>query len=67
MKGKNNGITNFLILPTKDQNKVGNKRSMPYEIIEQVEISGLQNFVTYDKLNPVEITVRNSELDIFKK
>ena len=54
-------------MPTKDQNKVGNKRSMPYEIIEQVEISGLKNFDTYDKLNPVEITVRNSELDIFKK
>ena len=65
IKGKNNGITNFLILPTKDQNKVGNKKSMSYKIIEQVEISGLQNFNTYDKLNPVEITVRNRELDIF--
>ena len=54
-----------MILATKEQNKIGNKRSMPYETIEQVKIGGLQNVDTYDKLNPVEITVRDSELNTF--
>ena len=38
---------------------------MPYDIIEQVKIGGLQNFDTYDKLNPIEATVRDSELNTF--
>ena len=38
---------------------------MRYEVIEQVTTGGLQNFDTYDKLNPVEITVRDSELNTF--
>ena len=65
IKAKNNKITNFSILTTKEQNKVGNKRSMPYEIIERVKIGGLQNFDTYDKLNPVETTVRDNESNTF--
>ena len=56
IKVKNNKINNFSILAIKEQNKVGNKREMPYEIIEQVKFGGLQNLDTYDKLNPVEIT-----------
>ena len=54
-----------MTLATKEQNKVRSKRSMPYKTIEQVTIAGLQNFDTYDKLNPVEITVRDSELNTF--
>ena len=38
---------------------------MPCNIIEQVKIGGLQNFDAYDKLNPVEATVRDSELNTF--
>ena len=30
IKAKNNKTTNFSILATKEQNKVENKRSMPY-------------------------------------
>ena len=65
IKVKNNKVTNFSILATKEQNKARNKRSVPYEIIEQEKTDGLQNFDTYDKWNPVEITVRDSELNTF--
>ena len=33
---------------------------MPYEINDHEKIGGLQNFDRYDKLNPVEISVRDS-------
>ena len=54
IKVKDDKVTNFSILATREQNKVGNKRWIPYEIIDQIKIGGLQNFVRYDKLNPVE-------------
>ena len=38
---------------------------MPYEIIDQVKIGGLQNFDKYDKLNPVDINIRDSEVNSF--
>ena len=57
---KDGEVTNFSILATRQQNRVGNKRTMPYEIIDHVKIGGLQNFDRYDKLNPVEISVRDS-------
>ena len=40
------------MLATREKKKVGNKRLMPYEIIDQVKIGRLQNFDKYDKLNP---------------
>ena len=38
---------------------------MAYEIIDQVKIGGLQNFDRYDKLNPVDISVRDSKVNSF--
>ena len=38
---------------------------MPYQIIDHVKIGGLQNFGRYDKLNPVEISVRDSEITTY--
>ena len=58
---KDDKVTNFSILATRQQSRVGNKRTMPYETIDHVKIGGLQNFDRYDKLNPVEISVRDSE------
>ena len=43
IKVKDNKVTNFSILATGEKKKVGNKRSMPHEIIDQVKIGGLQN------------------------
>ena len=57
---KDGKVINFSILATRQQNRVGHKRTMLYEIIDHVKIGGLQNFDRYDKLNPVEISVRDS-------
>ena len=57
---KDGKVTNFSILATRQHNSIGNKRAMPYEIIHQLKIGGLQNFDRYDKLNPGEISVRDS-------
>ena len=38
---------------------------MAYEIIDQVKIGGLQNFDRYDKLNPVDISIRDSKVNSF--
>ena len=59
INAKDGKVTNFSILATRQQNRVGNNRMIPYEIIYHVKIGGLQNFDRYDKLNPVEISVRD--------
>ena len=65
IKVKSGKVTNFSILTTRQQNRIGNKRTMPYEIIDQWKIGGLQNIDRYDKLNPVEIGVRDSEVNTY--
>lgn len=35
IKVKSGKVTNFSILTTRQQNRIGNKRTMPYEIIDQ--------------------------------
>ena len=42
IKVKDDKVTNFSILATREKNKVGNKRSMPYEIIDQIKVGRLQ-------------------------
>ena len=34
-------------------------------IIDEVKIGGLQSFDKYDKLNPVEVSIRDSEVNAF--
>ena len=65
IKVKDNKITNFLILATREKKKVGNKRPMLHKVIDQVKIGALQNFDTYDNLNPVDIIIRDSEVNSF--
>ena len=65
IKVKDDKVTNFSILATREQNKVSNKRPMPYKIIDQIKIGGLQNFNRYDKLNPVDISIKDSEVNTF--
>ena len=57
---KDGKVTNFPILATRQQNRVGNKGTMPQKIINLVNIGGLQNFDRYDTLSPVEISMRDS-------
>ena len=57
-------ILNFGILSTKKKKKIGEKRIMAGEIIDFVNIIGIQN-VQYDYLNPISIKI-NSESIIRK-
>lgn len=36
---------------------------MPYDIINEIKIAGLQFFNRYDKLNPVEVSIKDSEVN----
>ena len=65
IKVKDNKVISFYILATREKKKVGNKRLMPYEIIDLVKIGGLQNFDKYDKLNPMDINIRDSKVNSF--
>ena len=38
---------------------------MSYKIIDQIKIGGLQNFDRYDKLNPVDISIKDSKVNTF--
>ena len=51
---KDGKVTNFSILATRQQNRLGNKRTRPYKIIDHVKIGGLQSFDRCEKLNPCE-------------
>ena len=65
IKVKDDKVTNFSILATREQNKVGNKRPMSYKIIDQIKIGRLRNFDRYDELNPVDISIKDSEVNTF--
>ena len=65
IKVKDDKVTNFSILATREKKKVANKRPMPYEITEQGKIGGLQNFDKYNELNPLDINTKDSEVNSF--
>ena len=55
-------VTNFSILSTKPKRKVGSKRKMSYQVIDEFRIAGLQNYNVDEKLNPIEINICDSEI-----
>ena len=55
-------VTNFSILSTKQKRRIGSKANMPYQIIDEVKIVGLQNRNLNEKLNPVKIMIHSSEI-----
>ena len=38
---------------------------MSSNIIDKIKIMGLQSFNQYDKLNPVEVSIQNSEVNVY--
>ena len=52
----------FLILSTWSKRKVGSKEKMSYQVADEIRIVGLQNYNIYEKLNPIEINIDNSEI-----
>ena len=59
---KGTKVTNFLILSTKPKRTIGSKGKMFYQIIDKIKIVGLQNCSLNEKLNLVEITTHDSEI-----
>ena len=55
-------VTNFSILSTKPKRKVGSKGKISYQIVDEIRIVGLQNYNIYEKLNPIEINIRDTEI-----
>ena len=62
MAAPQNDIINFGILCTQKKKTIGEKRKMSYEITDSIEITGLQNFGNYQKLNPVEIRINSNKI-----
>ena len=60
-----NNVLNFGILCTEKNKTAGEKKAMAQEIIETIHVLGLQNFVNYDPLNPIDVTLHSN--DIFEK
>ena len=48
-----------------NNNKIYEKRKMSNFITDEVKIVGLQTFDRYNKLNPVEISIKDSEINTF--
>ena len=55
-------VTNFSILSTKPKRRVCSKGKMSYHIVDEIRIVGLQNYNIYEKMNPTEINIGDSEI-----
>ena len=55
-------VTNFSILPTKPKREMGSKGKTSYQLVDEIRIIGLQNYNVYEKLNPNQINIRDSEI-----
>ena len=55
-------VTNFSILSTKPKRKVASKVKISYQLVDEIRIVDLQNYNVYEKLNPNQINVRDSEI-----
>ena len=55
-------VTNFSILSTKPKRKVGSKRNMSSQLVDEFRIVGLQIYNVFEKLNSVEINIRDSKI-----
>ena len=50
-------VLNFGILCSRKNKTVGEKGTMPMEIMETIHVLGLQNFVNYERMNLIEVTL----------
>ena len=56
-----NKINNFGILSENKNKKIGEQRQMSH-VVDKILISGLQDFEQYHKLNPIDITIDDSQV-----
>ena len=50
-------VLNFGIICTRKSKIAGSKRTMSLEIIDTIQLLGLQHFVNYGRMNPIEVTL----------
>ena len=62
IEAKDAKVTNFSILSTKPKRKVGFKRKMSYQLVDAFRFVGLRNYNLDEKLNPIEISIRDSKI-----
>ena len=62
MERKDAKVSNFSILSTKPKRKVGSKRKVSYQLVDAFRIAGLQNCNLGEKLNLIEINIRDSKI-----
>ena len=55
-------VTHFSILSTKPKRNVLFKRKMSYQLVDEFRIVDLQHYNLDEKLNPIEINTRDSEI-----
>ena len=55
-------VINVSILSTKPKRKVGSKRKMSYQLVDEFRVVSLQNYKLDEKLNPIEINIRDSKI-----
>ena len=60
---KDTKVTSFSTLSTKPKRKVGSKRKMSYQLVDEFRIVGLQIYNVDEKLNPIEINSRESKIE----
>ena len=46
----------------KKNKKAGEKRTVSQEIRETIRVLGLQNYVNYERMNPIEITLDSNDI-----
>ena len=46
----------------KKYKKAGEKRTVLQEIRETIRVLGLQNYVNYERMNPIEITLDSNDI-----
>ena len=60
---KDTKVKSFSTLSTKPKRKVGSKRKMSYQLVDEFRIVGLQNYNLDEKFNSIEINIRDSETE----
>ena len=51
-----------MILVIEKKDLIGGKRKMRRIMIDEFKIGGLQNFFNYSKINPINIQIKDSEI-----
>ena len=59
---KDSKVINVSILSTKPKRKVSSKRKMSYQLVDEFRVVSLQNYKLDEKLNPIEINIRDSKI-----